>query len=64
VRLASGRKLAKAAGDTSLRAMLDDGRTPAELFGLAARLAGIRDTDAPLDLTELGQLFERRGGGR
>ncbi len=48
VRRVSGTKLSKAEGDTALRSMLDAGRTPAELFGLAARLAGLRDGAAPL----------------
>jgi glutamyl/glutaminyl-tRNA synthetase len=57
VRRMSGQKLSKAERDTSVRSMLDDGRTPAELLGQAARLAGLRDTDAPLPVTELGSLF-------
>ena len=42
VRRVSGQKLSKADGDTAVRALLDAGSTPAELFGLAARLAGLR----------------------
>ena len=41
VRRVSGQKLSKSAGDTAVRALLDAGSTPAELFGLAARLAGL-----------------------
>ncbi len=57
VRRMSGQKLSKAERDTSVRSMLDDGLTPAVLFGRAARLSGLRDTDAPLAVTELGSLF-------
>ncbi|HEY3335226.1 MAG TPA: glutamate--tRNA ligase family protein [Candidatus Limnocylindrales bacterium] len=57
IRRVSGQKLSKAEGDTAIRSLLDAGRTPAELFGLAARLAGTRDSDAPLEPGELGSLF-------
>jgi glutamyl-tRNA synthetase/glutamyl-Q tRNA(Asp) synthetase len=57
IRRASGQKLSKAAGDTAVRSLLDAGRTPAALFGLAARLAGLRPTDDPVDPADLGSLF-------
>jgi glutamyl/glutaminyl-tRNA synthetase len=57
VRRVSGQKLSKADGDTAVRSMLDAGATPARLFGLAARLAGLRDDDAPLEAEALGSLF-------
>jgi glutamyl/glutaminyl-tRNA synthetase len=57
VRHASGRKLSKAARDTSVRSMLDAGRTPAELFGLAARLAGLQASTTPIDPGDLGAPF-------
>jgi glutamyl-Q tRNA(Asp) synthetase len=57
IRRASGRKLSKAEGDTAVRGLLDEGRTPAELFGLAARLAGVRDTETPIDPDGLASLF-------
>ena len=57
VRRVSGQKLSKAEGDTAVRAFLDAGRTPAELFGLAARLAGLRPDDAPIEASALGSLF-------
>jgi glutamyl-Q tRNA(Asp) synthetase len=57
VRHASGRKLSKAERDTSVRSMLDDGRTPAELFGLAARLAGLQAITTPIDPGDLGAPF-------
>ena len=57
VRRASGQKLSKSEGDTAVRALLDAGSTPAELFGLAARLAGLRDDASPIDPTTLGTLF-------
>ena len=50
VRRVSGQKLSKSEGDTAVRALLDAGSTPADLFGLAARLAGLRD-DAVADRT-------------
>ena len=43
--------------DTSLRSMLDDGRTPAEVFGVAARLAGLREDAGPVPPEDLGSLF-------
>jgi glutamyl-tRNA synthetase/glutamyl-Q tRNA(Asp) synthetase len=60
VRRASGEKLSKAAGDTAVRALLDEGRTPATLFGLAARLAGLQPDEAPIDPADLGALFSGR----
>lgn len=57
VRRASGRKLSKAERDTSVRSMLDDGRAPAELFGLAARLAGLQARETPIDPADLGAPF-------
>jgi glutamyl-tRNA synthetase/glutamyl-Q tRNA(Asp) synthetase len=57
VRRVSGQKLSKAEGDTAVRAFLDAGRNPAELFGLAARLGGLRPDDAPIEASALGSLF-------
>ena len=57
IRRVSGQKLSKAEGDTAIRSLLDAGRTPAELFGLAARLAGLRDTDAPIDPRSIDDVF-------
>jgi glutamyl-Q tRNA(Asp) synthetase len=57
VRHASGRKLSKAERDTSVRSLLDEGSTPAELFGLAARLAGLQAVTTPIDPTDLGAQF-------
>ena len=57
IRRVSGQKLSKAEGDTAIRSLLDGGRTPAELLGLAARLAGVRDTDAPIKPDELSRVF-------
>ena len=53
----SGQKLSKAAGDTAIRSLLDAGRTPAGLFGSAARLAGLAATDDPIEPRDLGALF-------
>ena len=57
IRRASGQKLSKAAGDTAVRSLLDEGRTPAELFGLAARLAGLRADATPIEPDALSSLF-------
>jgi glutamyl-Q tRNA(Asp) synthetase len=57
VRRVSGQKLSKAEGDTAVRSMLDDGRTPAELLGLAARLAGLQTDNEPVDPADLASLF-------
>ena len=57
IRRVSGQKLSKAEGDTAVRALLDAGRTPAGLFGLAARLAGLRPVEEPIEPAELGALF-------
>jgi glutamyl-Q tRNA(Asp) synthetase len=59
IRRVSGQKLSKAESDTAVRALLDAGHTPAELFGLAARLAGLQATSAPIDTGELGDMFAR-----
>lgn len=57
IRRVSGQKLSKAEGDTALRYLLDGGRTPAELFGLAARLAGLQADEAPIDPEDLAVPF-------
>lgn len=57
IRHPSGRKLSKADGDTAVRTLLAEGRTPAELFGLAARLAGLRPDPVPIEPAALGELF-------
>ena len=46
VRHETGRKLSKADGDTAVGSLLDAGRTPAALLGLAAGLAGLQADDA------------------
>jgi glutamyl-tRNA synthetase/glutamyl-Q tRNA(Asp) synthetase len=61
VRRLSGQKLSKAEHDTSVREMLDGGATPAQLFDRAARLAGLREDEAPLAPDELATLFEATG---
>ncbi|HYO41858.1 MAG TPA: glutamate--tRNA ligase family protein [Candidatus Limnocylindrales bacterium] len=57
IRRVSGQKLSKAEGDTAVRLLLDAGRTPAELFGLAARLAGLQADEAPIDPADLAARF-------
>jgi glutamyl/glutaminyl-tRNA synthetase len=69
VRRVSGQKLSKAEGDTSVRSMLDAGSTPGELFARAARLAGLRAEEGPLEPEMLAALFSpdrppRRDGMR
>jgi glutamyl/glutaminyl-tRNA synthetase len=59
IRHASGRKLSKAEGDTAVGALLDAGRTPAQLFGVAARLAGLQPDDGPIDPRDLALPFGR-----
>jgi glutamyl/glutaminyl-tRNA synthetase len=58
IRRVSGQKLSKADGDTAVRSLLDAGATPGELFGRAARLAGLRPDDSPIDPPDLGALFD------
>jgi glutamyl/glutaminyl-tRNA synthetase len=57
VRRVSGQKLSKAEGDTSVRSLLDAGATPGRLFGRAARLAGLRADETPIDPLDVGTLF-------
>ena len=57
VRRVSGQKLSKAERDTAVREMLDAGATPAQLFGRAARLAGLRQDESPIAAGELASLF-------
>jgi len=57
VRHETGRKLSKADGDTAAGSLLDAGRTPAELFGLAARLAGLQAEETPIDPGDLAAAF-------
>ena len=40
-----------------MRSLLDAGRTPAELFGLAARLAGLQADETPIDPADLAAPF-------
>lgn len=57
IRRVSGRKLSKVDGDTAVGSLLDAGSTPAELFGLAARLAGLQATADPIDPADLAAPF-------
>lgn len=57
VRHETGRKLSKAEGDTSVGALLDAGRTPGGLFGLAARLSGLQADETPIDPADLAAAF-------
>lgn len=57
IRRVSGQKLSKAERDTAVRALLDAGRTPSELFGIAARLAGLQASTARIDTADLAAPF-------
>ncbi len=57
IRRVSGQKLSKAENDTAVRSLLDAGRTPAQLFGLAARLAGLQADETPIDPADLAAPF-------
>ncbi len=57
IRRVSGQKLSKAERDTAVRALLEEGRTPSELFGIAARLAGLQASTAPIDTADLAAPF-------
>jgi glutamyl-Q tRNA(Asp) synthetase len=57
VRRVSGQKLSKSEGDTAVRSLLDAGRSPADLFGLAARLAGLAADETPIDPADLAVPF-------
>ena len=57
VRRESGQKLSKADGATAVRSLLDAGATPGALFGRAARLAGLRADDSPIEPGDLATLF-------
>ena len=57
IRRVSGQKLSKAEGDTAVRALLDAGRTPGDLFGLAARLAGLQADATSIDAADLAAPF-------
>jgi glutamyl-Q tRNA(Asp) synthetase len=59
IRHASGRKLSKAEGDTAVGALLDAGHSPATLFGVAARLAGLQPDERPIDPRDLAAPFRR-----
>jgi glutamyl/glutaminyl-tRNA synthetase len=52
-----GSKLSKANDDTAIRELLDAGIRPAELFGMAAAAAGLRDRPDPIDPDRIGDLF-------
>jgi glutamyl-tRNA synthetase/glutamyl-Q tRNA(Asp) synthetase len=57
LRTPEGRKLSKAAGDTSLRELRAAGATAAQLIGDAAYRCGLQATSAPLSATDVAQLF-------
>ncbi len=57
IRRVSGQKLSKAEGDTAVHSLLDAGATPAELFGRAARLAGLQEDETPIDPADFAALF-------
>jgi glutamyl-Q tRNA(Asp) synthetase len=60
IRHPSGEKLSKANRDTALRELRAAGRSPADLLGRAAALAGLIPAPAPLTATDLPSLFSNR----
>ncbi len=60
LRRPDGAKLSKSSGDTGLRELRAAGRTPAEVLGLAAHLAGLLDAPRPVPASSLGELFLAR----
>lgn len=52
----TGRKLSKRAGDLSMEAFREQ-YTPEQLLGMLAKLAGLRETDAPVSAAELVHSF-------
>ena len=59
IRRPDGRKLSKADGDTSVRALRTAGRTAAGLIGEAAAAVGLITTPRPIDVREVARLFSR-----
>lgn len=57
VRTTTGAKLSKADRSTSIRSLLDAGFSAAQLFGIAARLAGLQDEVRPIAAADLPTLF-------
>lgn len=57
VRTTTGAKLSKADRATSVRSLLEAGHTTAELFGVAARLAGLIEAARSIEPMELPSLF-------
>jgi glutamyl-tRNA synthetase/glutamyl-Q tRNA(Asp) synthetase len=57
LRTTEGRKLSKAAGDTSLRELRAAGASAAQLIGNAAFRAGLQPTPAPISAADVVQLF-------
>ena len=59
IRKASGAKLSKADGDTSIRELRRDGATAAALIGRAAAVVGLIDRWRPIPAADVRSLFER-----
>ena len=55
----NAKKLSKRDGALGLRELRADGASAEDVLGLAAQLAGLADSPAPLPAAELGGLFER-----
>jgi glutamyl-tRNA synthetase/glutamyl-Q tRNA(Asp) synthetase len=53
-----GRKLSKSSGDTGIRDLRSDGRSGADVLGLAAALAGVGHDGSPIHADALAALFE------
>lgn len=59
IRHPDGAKLSKSAGDTGVRELRAQGRSPAEVIGEAAHRGGLQQTSAPLEAGEVAALFGR-----
>ncbi len=57
IRRPDGRKLSKAAADTSVRELRAAGRSASSVIGQAASAVGLIDAPRPLEATEVGRLF-------
>jgi glutamyl-tRNA synthetase/glutamyl-Q tRNA(Asp) synthetase len=61
IRKPDGAKLSKSDGDTGIRELRAAGRSPAEVLGRAARVAGLLAEERPISADDLPDLFERPG---
>jgi glutamyl-tRNA synthetase/glutamyl-Q tRNA(Asp) synthetase len=60
IRKPGGEKLSKSSGDTGIRELRAEGRTPAEVLGRAAFLTGLQARPSPVAPDDLAKLFAPR----